>query len=465
MEKQKTIEKPITISGTGLHTGETVTLTFKPAAENTGIRFLRTDINAEAFVHADVNNVVETARGTILEENGYRVATVEHVLAGIVGLEIDNIIIEINSAETPIFDGSSKSYTDALSKAGICEQEALREVIEITEPIQFFHEEKGCEMIALPSDHYRISCMIDFNTKVLGAQHATLNKISEFTENIAPSRTFVFLHELEQLLKHKLIKGGDLSNAIVFVDRDVEQHELDNLASMFNKPSVKVKNNGILNNVELNFNNEPARHKLLDIVGDLALIGQPFKAHIIAKKPGHDSNIEFAKKIKKYIKNKSVPSNIPKYDPNTEPLYNINDIKNILPHRYPFLLVDKITEISESHVVGIKNVTMNENFFQGHFPKEPIMPGVLQIEAMAQTGGILSLANVDDPENYNTYFLKIDNVRFKKKVVPGDTLVFKLELLTPIRRGICNMRGAAYVGNKVVTEADLMAQIVKNKEK
>ncbi len=462
-EKQKTIKEPVTITGVGLHTGKTVKLTFKPSDKDSGIRFLRTDLGSEAFVSAEVNNVASTVRGTTLEEDGRRIATVEHVLAAIAGFEIDNIIIEVDAPETPILDGSAKPFADAISKAGIIEQEAAREVVEITETVKYINEEKGSEIIAIPSDRFRISCMIDFKTKVLGTQHASLDQMSDFKKEIAPSRTFVFLHELEQLLEGDLIKGGDLSNAIVFVDHKVGQSELNKMAILFNKPSIEIKDGGMLNNLDLYYNNEPARHKLMDILGDLTLTGKPFKAHIIANKPGHASNIEFVKKIKKYIKDKLASNDIPQYDPSAKPVFDINDIKRMLPHRYPFLMVDRIIEMSDSHVVGVKNVTVNESFFPGHFPGEPIMPGVLQIEAMAQTGGILNLSTLENPQDYNTYFLKIDNVKFKQKVVPGDTLIFRLDLMAPVRRGICHMRGKAYVGNKLVAEAELMAQLAKNK--
>ncbi len=459
-ERQKTVKESVSISGVGLHTGKTVNLTFRPSEENSGIRFLRTDIGENAFIQANTDNVIETSRGTTLEEKGSRISTVEHVLAAVSGFEIDNLIIEVDSLEIPILDGSSKLFTQALKKASIKKQNAIRETFEITEPIRFFDENKKSEYLALPSDRLRFSCLIDFNTKVLNKQHASLDEISNFEKEIAPSRTFVFLHELEYLANNNLIKGGNLSNAIVFVDQKPPQEKLDKMASLFNMPTIEVKEEGILNNIDLYHDNEPARHKLLDVIGDLALVGKPLKAQIIANKPGHASNIEFAKKIKSYIKNKK-NMNTPKYDPNTKPVYDVNDIKRMLPHRYPFLLVDKIIEVTDNHVIGIKNVTMNENFFQGHFPEEPIMPGVLQIEAMAQTGGIFNLSKVDDPGNYNTYFLKIDKVRFKKKVVPGDTLIFKLELLSPVRRGICHMKGTAYVGNEIVAEAELMAQIAK----
>jgi UDP-3-O-[3-hydroxymyristoyl] N-acetylglucosamine deacetylase / 3-hydroxyacyl-[acyl-carrier-protein] dehydratase len=460
-EKQRTISTPVTISGVGLHTGQTVTLTFKPASENTGIIFKRTDLGEDFFIEADVNYVVDTSRGTTLEKEGVKLLTIEHVLAAVTGLGIDNIIVETDCPEAPIMDGSSKYYVEALLKAGIVEQEAPREYFEITETIKFYDPEKDCEIIAVPSDKYRISCMIDYNSKVLGSQYAALDNLEDFKDQIAPCRTFVFLHELEFLLKQNLIKGGDLSNAIVYVDRPVEQEELNRLATLFNQPTVSIRNEGILNNLEPYFSNEAARHKLLDIVGDLALAGIKIKGHIIASKPGHASNVKFAKEIKKLYKKKLAENHIPAYDPDKKPLYDINDITGMLPHRYPFLLVDKVIEMSDNHVVGVKNVTMNESFFVGHFPKEPVMPGVLQIEAMAQTGGILALSSVEDPENYNTYFVKIENVKFKQKVVPGDTLILKCSLISPIRRGICYMRCTAYVGSKVVVEAELMAQISK----
>ncbi len=457
--KQRTIKEAVSVSGVGLHTGETINLTFKPAKENTGIVFLRTDIGPEAYVEADASLVVDTSRGTSIGRDNVRVATVEHVLAALTGMGIDNVIVEVDRPETPILDGSSRLYTEAFKKVGTIEQEAFRDYFEIKEPIRFYHEEKDCEIIALPSDHYRVTCLIDYQSKVLGHQHASLDHISDFEKEIAPCRTFVFLHELEFLLDQDLIKGGDLSNAIVFVDRPVSQNELNRMAKLFNRPSVEVKTEGILNNLDVHFPNEPARHKLLDIVGDLTLTGKPIKGHIIAKKPGHASNVLFAKHLKSQMKMRIQQEQIPFYDPNTPPIYDINDIQRMLPHRPPFLLVDKILEIDESHVVGLKNVTMNEAFFVGHFPKEPVMPGVLQVEAMAQAGGILVLSTVKDPENYFTYFLKIDNVRFKQKVIPGDTLVFKLNLIAPIRRGICHMKGVAYVGNKLVMEAELMAQV------
>lgn len=458
-----TIKSPVTVSGVGLHTGQNVTLTFKPSEENTGIRFLRNDLEENVYIEADADYVVDTSRGTTIEKDGVRLLTVEHVLAAVTGMNIDNIIIEVNCQEMPIMDGSSKFYSEALEKAGLMQQEAPREYFEVKETIRFYDEEKDCEFVAVASDDYRISCMIDFKSKVLGSQYAVLDKISDFNSQVAPCRTFVFLHELEYLLNQNLIKGGDLSNAIVYVDRVVEQDELDRLAKLFNKPSVEVRNEGILNNLEPYFENEAARHKLLDIVGDLTLAGMRIKGQIIAHKPGHASNVKFAKEIKKHIKKRIAEQQIPINDPDKKPLFDINDIKRMLPHRYPFLLVDKIIEMSESHVVGVKNLTMNESFFMGHFPSEPVMPGVLQIEAMAQTGGILVLSTVEDPENYSTYFLKIDNVKFKQKVVPGDSLIIRCTLISPVRRGICHMKCLGYVGSKVVMESELMAQIVKTK--
>jgi UDP-3-O-[3-hydroxymyristoyl] N-acetylglucosamine deacetylase / 3-hydroxyacyl-[acyl-carrier-protein] dehydratase len=462
IDKQNTITKEVSLSGVGLHTGQLVNLTFKPAPEDSGIRFLRTDLPEQVYIEADADYVVDTSRGTTLEKEGVKLVTVEHVLAAITGLDIDNILIEVDCAEMPILDGSSRLYVEALQKAGIEKQDAPRQYFEITETERFYDDEKDCEFIVIPSDRYRISCMIDYKSKVLGSQYAILDRLSDFEQQIAPCRTFVFLHELEYLLQQDLIKGGDLSNAIVFVDRPVSQDELDRLAKVFNKPSVEVRTEGILNNLDTFFENEPARHKLLDVVGDLTLAGKKIKGQIVATKPGHSSNVKFAKHIKKLIKKKIAEEQIPKYDPNKQPVFDINAITGMLPHRYPFLLVDKIIEISDSHVVGVKNITMNEAFFSGHFPKEPVMPGVLQIEAMAQAGGILILSTVDDPENYNTYFLKIDNVKFKQKVVPGDTLILKCSLISPVRRGICHMRCVGYVGSKMVIESELMAQIAKN---
>jgi UDP-3-O-[3-hydroxymyristoyl] N-acetylglucosamine deacetylase / 3-hydroxyacyl-[acyl-carrier-protein] dehydratase len=460
-DKQSTIKSPVSISGTGLHTGNDVTISIYPAPENFGYKFKRIDLDPSILVPADVEHVVDTSRGTSIEYKGIRIDTIEHVLAALAGLEIDNALVELNQSETPILDGSSHIYVERLLEAGIVEQETPRKYFELDTIITYSDIAKKVELIAIPSKQLKLSVMIDYDSKVLQSQNAVVNNIQEFRENIAPCRTFVFLHELEFLLNNNLIKGGDLNNAIVFVNRVVSQKELDHLANIFNKPRVEVMKEGILNNLELKFPNEPARHKLLDVIGDLALVGMPLKAHIIASRPGHYSNVQFAKLIKKQLLHHLKCEKAPQYDINKKPVYDIMQIQKILPHRPPFLLVDRILELSEEHVVGMKNVTMNESFFVGHFPNEPVMPGVLITEAMAQTGGIFALSFVPDPENYITYFLKMENVKFRQKVVPGDTLIFENKLIGPMRRGICHMQGKAYVGNKVVMEAELMAQIQK----
>ena len=460
-EYQHTIKKSITVSGVGLHTGTQVDMTFHPAPANHGYKFRRTDLNSQPVIEADADLVTDTARGTTITKNGASVSTIEHTLAALVGLGIDNVMIDLNGPETPIMDGSSKEFIQALSSVGMETQDAEREYITINENITFKDALRKTEITVMPADDYQVTVMIDFDSKVLGKQHATLDHISEFPGQIANSRTFCFLHELEMLYENNLIKGGDLNNAIVIVDKEVTTDEMEKLKQMFKKDSVSVKKEGILNNLELHWNNEPARHKLLDVVGDLALAGKPIKGKIIASRPGHPSNVEFAKKIKAYYKFKKNAVDVPVYDLKAEPLYDINKISKMLPHRYPFLLVDKIIEMGENHIVGVKNITFNESFFQGHFPNNPVFPGVLQVEALAQTGGIFVLSKVPDPENYDTYFLKIDKVKFKRKVLPGDSLLLKMELINPIRRGICEMKATAYVGNNIVTEGELTAQVVK----
>ena len=459
--KQTTIKKPVNVEGVGLHTGQIVSMTFMPAPENYGIKFQRVDLPGQPIIDADVDNVVDTSRGTTIEQNGGRVATVEHVMASLAGLEIDNCLVQINGGETPIMDGSSRYFIKALKDAGVVEQDAEREYFTIPQNVFYTESDRSVEMIAMPLDDYRLTVMVDYNSPVLGSQHASITSLKEFESEVSSCRTFCFLHELELLYNNGLIQGGDLNNAIVIVDRVIEDHELEHLAKMFNKPKVEVKKEGILNNVDLRFHNEPARHKLLDLIGDLALIGTPIKAQIMAARPGHAANVAFGKKIKALIKKTRSAVKVPRYDPNKPALYNADQIEKMLPHRYPFLMVDKILEVGENHVIALKNVTINEPFFQGHFPSNPVMPGVLIIEAMAQSGGILVLSKVEDPENYNTYFMKIDNAKFKDKVLPGDTLVFRLDLIAPIRRGVCVMKGSAFVGDKLVAEAELMAQVAK----
>jgi len=462
MSKQRTIQNEVTIKGVGLHTGKEVTMIFKPAPANNGYVFVRTDLEGKPSVEAKAMYVTNTERGTNLDKNGVCINTSEHVLAAAVGLEIDNLIIEINAAEPPIKDGSSKYFIEALDKAIPVEQDAEREEYIVRENLSFKDEETGSEIVIMPADSYQVTALVDFGTKILGTQNATLEKLSDFKDEISAARTFSFLHELEAMLDHNLIKGGDLNNAIVYVDEAISTATMDKLKKAFNRPEVTVKANGILDNLDLHWPNEAARHKLLDVMGDFALIGTRIRGKVIATKPGHKINTAFAKKLAKMIQMEK-RNNIPHFDLNQPPLMDIHQIMDILPHRPPFLLIDRILELSDTHVVGMKNVSMNEPFFVGHFPGAPVMPGVLQIEAMAQCGGVLVLNTVPDPENYLTYFMKMDNVKFKQKVIPGDTIIFTAELMSPIRRGICHMQSYGYANGKLVVEAQLMAQIVKVK--
>lgn len=462
--KQKTLKSEFSVSGKGLHTGVHVTATFKPAEVNTGYRIKRIDLEGEPIIEALAENVTETTRGTVVSskaDKNVKVSTIEHALAALYTAGIDNCLIEMDAAELPILDGSAIIYCNKIEEVGIQEQEEEKEYYVVKKRIKVFDPETGSSLIVLPDDELSMDVMIEFNSPVLSNQFASLEHVSAFKSEIAASRTFVFVREILPLLQMNLIKGGDLDNAIVIHDKEMPKEDLDRLADLMNVPRKQVSELGYLNNKPLVYKNEPARHKLLDLLGDLSLIGRPLKGRIVATKPGHTINTTLAKKIRKELRYQNVQA--PSYDPNKEPIFGINDIRRMLPHRYPMQLVDKVIEMGKNHIVGVKNITSNEPFFQGHFPEEPVMPGVLQVEAMAQVGGLLVLSQVEDPERYSTYFMKIDNVKFRQKVVPGDTLIFHLSFITPIRRGCAVMKGYAFVGEKIVSEAEFMAQIVKNK--
>ena len=459
--KQCTLKGEFHVSGKGLHTGLQIEATFSPAPENTGYVFKRIDLEGEPTLQAVAENVVETVRGTVIGNNSMRISTIEHALAALYAAGIDNCLITLNAPELPILDGSAIEYAEKIDEVGIVEQDADKDYYIVKQKIEVIDEKTGSSLIVLPDEDFSIDTMIEFDSSILQNQFASLNSMKRFKSDIAASRTFVFVREIVALLNANLIKGGDLDNAIVIYDQPMSQEQLNKISELMGVPPIEVANLGYINNKPLVFPNEPARHKLLDVIGDIALIGRPLKGRIIANKPGHTLNATFSKKIRREIKRQEVQA--PIYNPNIAPVMDINRIRELLPHRYPFLLVDKIIEVGDNHIVGVKNMTQNEPFFQGHFPQEPVMPGVLQIEAMAQVGGLLVLNVVDEPERYSTYFMKIDNVKFRQKVVPGDTLIFHLQLMNEIRRGVATMKGYAFVGEKMVSEAEFMAQIIKNK--
>lgn len=461
MQKQNTLADSFSLEGKGLHTGLNIHITFNPAPENHGYKIKRTDLPEQPIIDAVAENVINTQRGTVIGKKDIQISTIEHAMAALYAAGIDNCLIEVDAPEFPILDGSSRFYTEGINKVGLKKQTANKQYYIVKHKIEVKDEETGASIMILPEDNFSVNVLVSYNSPVLTNQYAVMDNLSQFPSEISASRTFVFVREIEMLIQNNLIKGGDLDNAIVIYDQKVSQDSLDKLADMMNQPRKSAEELGYISNNPLVFDNEPARHKLLDVIGDIALIGRTLKGRIIATHPGHSINNKLARMIRKEIKLNEVQA--PVYDPNKAPVMDINRIRELLPHRYPFLLVDKIIEIGDNYIVGIKNITANEPFFQGHFPQEPVMPGVLQVEAMAQTGGLLVLNSVEEPERYSTYFMKIDGVKFRQKVVPGNTLILRLELLAPIRRGISTMKGLVFVGDTLVSEAEFMAQIIKNK--
>jgi UDP-3-O-[3-hydroxymyristoyl] N-acetylglucosamine deacetylase/3-hydroxyacyl-[acyl-carrier-protein] dehydratase len=461
---QQTIKEECTISGHGLHSGAPVTLTIKPATTNHGVKFQRIDLPNQPIIDANCDYVIPSERSTTLLKDGVKLNTVEHILSALAGLQIDNILITVDNEEMPILDGSAGAFVQMIKNSGIVRQEETRELFQLNHNLYIEDPATGSKIIAMPSDSYKVTVMVDYNSQIVGPQHASIDHIEDYEKEIAPCRTFVFFHELKTLYEAGLIKGGSVDNAIILVDKMPSQTDINELSKLFNRTDIEVKSEGYLNNIDLHFQNEPTRHKLLDVIGDLSLIGTSIKAHIIATRPGHKINTDFAKMLKAKIKETKSKIIAPVYDPNKEPVYDIHAIQNILPHRFPMLLVDKIIEVTENYVVGVKNTTVNEHFFAGHFPDNHVMPGVLQIEAMAQCGGMLALKSVENTKDYDVYFLKINNAKFKRKVVPGDTLVMKVELMGPIRRGIVEMKGTIFIGNQIATEAEMMATIIKRQK-
>lgn len=459
--KQTTLKAPFSVRGKGLHTGMVIEAEFMPAPDNHGYKMQRIDLEGEPVIECLGENVAHTERGTVIARGDVSVSTIEHAMAALYAAGIDNVLIRLNGPEMPILDGSAIEFCRKIDEVGIQEQSTEKDYYIVKQKIEVSDPTTGASIVVLPDTDFSVDVMIQFDSSVLSNQFASLNAVEDFGKDIAPSRTFVFVREIEPLVKANLIKGGDLENAVVIYDREMGQAELDHLADMMGVPHKEVSEFGFIQARPLLWDNEPARHKLMDVMGDLALIGRPLKGKVIATRPGHTINTTFSKKIRKEIKRQEVQA--PLYDPNKEPLMDNNRIREFLPHRYPFLLIDKIIERGENYIVGVKNITANEPFFTGHFPQEPVMPGVLQIEAMAQTGGLLVLSGLDEPERYSTYFMKIDNVKFRNKVVPGDTLIFHVSFMTELRRGCAVMKGYAFVGEKVVSECEFMAQIIKNK--